>query len=411
MNPKQGKDNFPKLSDKKNTDRIMLITFIVLAANQRGTFIGVGTLVPLIRDDLGINNTVAGMITTLPLLIFIFISPQAASISRRFGLGRTLLVAFYLILIALPIRSSFGIFGLFTGTAILAVGLGLGNVLLFSLIKLRFPDKVGIVTGIYSTAMATTAAISVGVSVPVATSLGFGWKVALVMWVVVSFPSVILWHSRMRNEEVLKSAQPITEADKSYDKIVYKIPRAWCFAFCNGMQVLLFYAITAWLPSIMHTRGYTLEQAAGFALYFQLISLPSTLIVPILCGRRNNQKSIILIIGSMFVLGMVMFSLVHGLILDIVAITIAAVAQGGAFAITNTFVSLRVDNAQQSAALSGMIQTMGFIIASLAPTFMGLMFDMTNSWNIPYIMMIVVASLWFALGLPLAKNKSFFEGY
>ena len=411
MNRKKGNGDFPTLSDNRKSDRIMLITFIVLAANQRGNFIGVGSLIPLIRVDLGISNTVAGMITTLPLLIFIFISPQAAGIGKRFGLGRTLLVAFYLILIALPLRSSFGIVGLFAGTALLSVGLGLGNVLLFSFIKLRFSNKVGVVTGIYSTAMAATSAIAIGISVPIATTLGLGWQFALGMWVIIAVLSIILWHERLRHDAVFKIETKNNTVDKSYEKIVYKIPLAWRFAFCNGMQVLLFYAVTAWLPSIMQSKGYSLEQAAFFSFYYQVISLPTTLVVPMLCARRDSQRSILLIFGTLLFTGTLLYPFVNSFFFVLLAITLAAVGQGAAFAITNTFVSLRVDNAQQSAALSGMIQTMGFIIASLAPTVMGLMYDMTNSWTMPYILLIVVSALWLILGLPLAKNRNFFEGY
>ena len=40
-------------------------------------------------------------------------------------------------------------------------------------------------------------------------------------------------------------------------------PLAWKITLCMGSQSLLFYAIIAWLPSILLGRGVTVEQYGG----------------------------------------------------------------------------------------------------------------------------------------------------
>lgn len=49
--------------------RILLVVGIIfVAAALRAPFTSVGPLLEMIRDDLGLSNTLAGAITTLPLL-------------------------------------------------------------------------------------------------------------------------------------------------------------------------------------------------------------------------------------------------------------------------------------------------------------------------------------------------------
>lgn len=57
--------------------RILLVVGIIfVAAALRAPFTSVGPLLEMIRDDLGLSNTLAGAITTLPLLIFLRCCPH-----------------------------------------------------------------------------------------------------------------------------------------------------------------------------------------------------------------------------------------------------------------------------------------------------------------------------------------------
>ncbi len=49
---------------------MLIIGIIFIAANLRAPLTSVGPLVKFIRDNLHISNTLAGMITTLPLFAF-----------------------------------------------------------------------------------------------------------------------------------------------------------------------------------------------------------------------------------------------------------------------------------------------------------------------------------------------------
>ena len=389
----------------------MLISLAVFAANLRACFCGVGSILPLISAELGLTNTVGGVLTTLPVLVFAMFSFLAPILARRFGLGQTLLAAFSFIFIGIAVRSYTGSAGLFIGTVLMSIGIGFGNVLTISMIKLRFSHRVGFVTGMYSVSMAFSAAVSVGISVPVATGLGLGWRNALGMWLLLAVLSLVLWIIRIKKEPDLKGKEkPGTKGSRDAH-IAYRVPMAWCLAAFISMQTLLFYGMTAWLPTILQSRGYSLEHAAALALYMQSLSLPSTLVVPILCARRQDQRVLILIFGGALFAGLLTFFFARDTASTLIALAMFSVGIGASLGFSHTFFSLRTDNAQQSAALSGMCNTVGYSCGAVGPFLLGLIFDMTGSWSFPLLLMLTVAFIYVFFGLSLARDRSFFREY
>ena len=66
---------------------------------------GVAPLIGMIRAQLGLSSTAAGMLITLPLLAFAGGSLAAAGLARRYGLERTLFGALLLIAAGIVGRS------------------------------------------------------------------------------------------------------------------------------------------------------------------------------------------------------------------------------------------------------------------------------------------------------------------
>ena len=68
---------------------LLLTGIILIAATMRSPITATGPIVDLIRADTGISHTMAGLLTSLPLLAFAAISPLLRSWQKiRFG-GRT----------------------------------------------------------------------------------------------------------------------------------------------------------------------------------------------------------------------------------------------------------------------------------------------------------------------------------
>src|SRR5215469_5298483 len=80
------------------------IAFLFLVANLRPALTGVGPLLETIRTSLGLSGAAAGLLPTLPLLVFAVFSPFAR-LGEILGIERTLAACLVLIVAGVALRS------------------------------------------------------------------------------------------------------------------------------------------------------------------------------------------------------------------------------------------------------------------------------------------------------------------
>lgn len=70
-----------------------------------------------------------------------------------------------------------------------------------------------------------------------------------------------------------------------------------------------------------------------------------------------------------------------------------------------TFIGLRASSAHQAAALSGMAQSVGYLLAAGGPPLMGKIHDLNGNWLIPLAGVAVLAMLMAVFGLCAGRNR------
>lgn len=376
---------------------VLILGIIFAAANLRAPLTSVGPVIETIRRDMGMSNTAAGMLTTLPLLAFALFSPFAPKIARRFGLEYTLFGALLLLGAGIMLRSVPFIQTLFIGTALLGTAIAICNVLLPGLIKREFSSQVGIMTGVYAVSMNMWAAVASGISIPITQGLDFGWRGALVCWVLLSIVSIVFWIPRLRLPH-----QPSASFNKGSS--LWHSRLAWKVALFMGLQSTVFYVVITWLPAILHQQGLSQSEAGWLLSLTQFASLPATFIVPVLAGRSRNQRRLVGFITSFLLLGYI--GLLSGMTsFAPIYVILIGIAVGAAFGLATMFFVLRTHNAQQAAELSGMAQSVGYLLAAIGPTLFGFIHDVTGSWTIPLLILVTGALLLFVVGMEAGSDQ------
>lgn len=414
------------LYSKKTTPIMLIIGISFIAANLRAPLTSVGPLVSLIRDSLSISNTSAGMITTLPLFAFALFSPLVPGMARRFGTEVVLFWSVILLTIGILLRSWSGSFALFFGTAILGLSISAGNVLIPSLIKKEFPKQVGVMTGVYSVSMNIFAALASGISIPLAVDLGLGWAGALKIWAVLSFGSIMLWIPQLkRKKQEISIVGEITniniatdtfELHEEFDEInivrepvnkkvsMWKSPLAWQVTLYMGLQSMVFYCMVAWLPDILIQQGMNSSKAGWMLSLMQLALIPMTFVGSVLAGRKASQRSLVTVGSVCVIIGLLGLLLFGGAGFVFLWIIILGIGGGFTFSLSMMFFSLRTNNADEAARLSGMAQSIGYLLAAFGPMFFGYLHDTTSSWTIPLIILIGIAGICLFTGLRASRD-------
>ena len=383
---------------------VLLVGVIFIAFNMRAPLTSVGPLVELIRDHLHLSNTMAGMITTLPLLSFALFSPFVPKLAKQFGMEAVLFMAVIFLSIGIVMRVLSGstIMILYAGTTILGLGIAACNVLLPSLVKREFPERIGLMTGIYSISMNLFGAIASGISIPIAVGFGFGWQGALGVWGVLSILGILFWIPQIKRHSVMTPTVQPRVAGKKLN--VWRSPLAWQVTLFMGLQSTLFYVLVTWMPDILNQQGISANQSGWLLSLMQLAVLPVTFIAPILAGRLKNQRPIVMITSISILTGLL--GLLYGNIqLVVLWIVILGIGIGFSFGLSMILFSLRTKNAQEAAELSGMAQSFGYLLAAIGPMLIGYLHDLTNGWYIPLLLLAGKAVLLFVVGWGAGRNR------
>ena len=154
------------MSELYRTHRInerwgVIIAIVFIASTLRAPLTSVGPVIEEIKQVMEIDNSVAGILTTIPLIIFAIVSPLVSKVTSRLTMSRTIFYSTILLIVALFLRIV-GDFNLFIiGTLLLGIATAFGNVVLPSYVKWYFPMQIGLATGIYSGTMNFTAGLGI----------------------------------------------------------------------------------------------------------------------------------------------------------------------------------------------------------------------------------------------------------
>ncbi|SDL50452.1 MFS transporter, CP family, cyanate transporter [Maridesulfovibrio ferrireducens] len=392
---------------KKSSQLLLVIIIILVSFNLRAPLTSVGPIIHFIQKEFLLNNSMAGLLTTLPLIVFGIISLFVSKISAKFGSMRTLISGLVLILIGEAIRSYTGLYGLFIGTGILGIGIAVGNVLIPSFIKQKFSAHIGPITSLYATSMCLSAALGAGLSAPLILQFNFDWRDTLFIWSVLAVITIAtMFFYLIKNKPAQlppKTATP--ELFGINEKSIWKSPLAWWVTLFMGAQSLVFYSLAAWLPSMITSKGMGVEFAGLMCLVYQLMAIPATLIIPVLAGRRDDQRKLTTIKIGIYLLGILLLFFTKSKTIILLSVVLMGIGMGGSISLAIAFISLRTPNAKKTTQLSGMSQSFGYFFAALGPFLLGFMYDVTQSWDLPIISLVTVLILLAFFGLKAGANN------
>ncbi|WP_367387108.1 MFS transporter [Bacillus vallismortis] len=377
----------------------LIIGIIFIAFNLRPAITSVGPVISSIRADLHMSNGTAGFLTALPLLSFAVLSPLAPKFGQRLGNERTLWLGLLILLIGILLRSAGLISALFAGTALIGIGIAIGNVLLPSLIKHKYPEKSGIMISLYTTSMCIFAALASGVSVPLAAQMEGGWKQAFLLWGGLAFLALLIWIPQLRHRDTANKAVKLQTSS------IWASKMAWHVTIFMGLQSFLFYSSIAWFPEILRSHGIDTSTAGWMVSLMQFASLPSTFLTPVFADRLKHQRGIVAGLTAVYLIGLCGLLAGGSHILLAVWMIIIGIGQGSSISLALTLIGLRSENAQQAAALSGMSQSFGYLLAAVGPIFVGYLFDQTHSWTMPLVLLIAALITMGAAGLGAGRDQ------
>jgi CP family cyanate transporter-like MFS transporter len=378
---------------------MLLIGLLLIAANLRAAITSVGPVLGDIRADLGISAVTASVLISIPLIAFGLFSPVAPMIAARLGIERTLGAALIVLAVGIIARSWPGQVTLWAGTVLLGLAIALINVLLPALVKRDYPSRVGAVTGTYSAVQSGVAAIAAGVAVPIADVSQNGWRLSLGIWAALALIAFAVFLPQLR-----RSSRPVPvrrrseggHAAKRY-RSPWSAALAWQVTLFMGLQSTIYYTVVTWWPAVEQAGGVSAAVAGWHQFTYQIFGLAGTILCAATISRLRDQRPIAIAVSVL------MFAGILGQLLDpafgLLWISLIGLGSGGSIVLALALLGLRTHHHGQSAALSGMAQSIGYLLAATGPIAISVLHDATNAWAVPLVVMlgVVVAQVVFGI--------------
>ena len=376
------------------------IPIFITAINMRAGLVIMSPLYPILKDQYNLSSFQLSFLTSLSVLCFAgggLVMPLVAKIGNT---NRVITFSLAMLSAAIFLRTVGNVSMLFVAS--LAVGIAI-SILNFSLpvwVKENAPDHSGLLTGIYITIMGIFAALSIAVAVPMAEATDWGWRFAMVPWLIIALVSTIWWLSK-----ISKSTEPKREVTTAkFHMKLFSRPGAWSIAIFFGLQSMLFYGTATWLPTIFVSKGYSLFHAGLVVSITGLFGSLIGIAVPHYASRLKDIQLLLVLLGALIAISFA------GMIFDsgwrlVFWLVIVNIGLATTFPLSLMLTVTRSYEASETRSLSIMAQSVGYLMAAIAPGIVGAIFDSTNSWGSALVFPAFLGALLGLVGYFAGKSE------
>lgn len=381
----------------------VLGAILILALNLRTTPASLGVVLTILRDDFGFSTTVGGILATLPLVCFSLFGSNAMRVVSSLGLHRTTLVSLGVMTAGLLLRAIAGDTGALIISSIIALaGAAIGNVLLPPLVKLHFPERVGLISSLYTTGILVGATLGAAATVPVSDAFG-SWRAGFGLWAICALVAIVPWLFLVRHD--IRADASETRPEHSF-RISARSPLAWAMVVFFALQSAQAYVAFGWMSEIFVDAGLSEISAANMVAIAASMGIPVSLSMSTLL-RTIGSRNLIWAFGVLQFAGWMAILVSPASLPWLWAIILGL--GGGAFPWVLAMIGLKTLTVDGAGALSAFVQGCGYLIAAIGPLGVGILHDVTGSWSVPLIAMASLSVPLVATGLYVARAGWFEE--
>lgn len=160
----------------------------------------------------------------------------------------------------------------------------------------------------------------------------------------------------------------------------------------------------------MESHGVSSVVSSNILTLLQLSGLPCSFIVPLLASKMNGRRFLdtFLIIGYVF--GPLMFLLnIQSTWLLVIISFLTGFGSGIAFNEAIYFFTNKTTNPYQTAEVSGMAQSAGYLLAAFGPVIFGYIHDLANTWSLTMVILTLLSVVLVITGITINHHKPIAE--
>ncbi|TXK04625.1 MFS transporter [Microbacterium mitrae] len=354
---------------------------LLVGINLRPAITTVAALLQETQAAYALNSFWASALATLPVIAFGATAPLGPLLARRFGVTRALALTMAALAVALLLRG-LGTPALLVGTFVAGAAIMAAGTLLPQYLKSLAAG--GIWVGLSSMSFGVGAALGASLAIPLYHPSGDSVSVSLALWAAPAALAAVVMLAVGRRQPVQRSLRLIRLPRDSSQTVTIALVTG-----VFGLQALLYFAVTAYLPQLLISRGVTPADAGSLLAWFSLIGLLPTLVMPIVAQHRGLIAICAPALGVITSAALVWLASADGPYLVIVGILGAV--QSGAFGLVLALIVRLAADPASAGTLSAIAQGVGYAIAGAGSFLIGVLYAATDSWSLALMVLAAVA--------------------
>ncbi|EDU57542.1 MFS transporter [Providencia stuartii] len=381
----------------------LVMTIVLVGINLRPFITGPGPLIEGIIQTTGMTYQSISLLTLLPMLLMGVGALIVPALNQRLGERVGLSLAMLLLLIG-SLSRLFVTNGeqLLITAFICGVGAAYIQAVFPGLIKLRFPQKMAAMTGLYSAMLMAGGAMGAQLTPMLAniscnemaqscTTASGHWQIALA-WM--ALPALFALIAVVVNID--SSATHQNHGRGSVFVFLAK-PRAWLLMVGFGLVNAGYGTVVTWLAPFFIEQGMSSADSGSLVALLSVFQALSALLIPILASHNIDRRFwLIVTLCSQMIgfTGLVFFPQLFAFLW----VCLIGIGLGGCFALSIIASLDHLPHPVSAGALTSLMQAGGFIIAAFWPLFAAWLHEVSQSFAlvwIAHILMILITLLLF----------------
>ncbi len=394
---------------------IIVVTSVFILAMIHGVNASYGIFLPSLQSEFGWERATISGARSLAFLLMGVFSFCNGMLTDKYGPRLTMILSGSMLGIGCILVSTVNsVWQLYLYYGLLGgIGISGGDVTTLSLVARWFTKRRGLMSGIVK------SGTGIGIMVmPLVVSWiinNYNWRTAFVVLAISSAVIIVALAQLLKRDPSVIGSQPYGQANNQFDRTAIsstgltfrQTSRTWQFWTIATVYFLIWYTTES---VIVHMAPHAIDigfSTSGAASIISVIggsSIAGRLIIGGISDRVTSRRALVYsLIVVLISLVWIQFTTLPWMLY--VFALIYGFAHGGFFAIYSPLMAEMFGIKHQGTNL-GMLMVIGQAGGALGPIITGRIFDVTHSYQIAFVILMVVCAIAFALSLSLKPVKN-----
>lgn len=362
------------------------LSIVLAGLNLRPILASVSPLMDVIQENTGLNDSLASLLTTVPVVLMGVCLLGATRLRRVLTDHNDILVGLILIFLASIARAFAPGSAQLLITAIAGgIGIPIVQALMPIVIRTQRRQRSASLMGIYSTAIMGGALVASSAA-PWISDL-CSWQIALSVWAIPAIIAIILWVRLGEGVGSVSSRPPGNP---------YKSLRAWALLVFFGLATGAYTLVLAWLPPFYTQLGWSAKAAGAILGLLTAAEVVAGIAVSLLVSKIKDRRWMLLTALASLLAGLICLCLAP-VALAWPAAILTGFGIGALFPLSLITALDHGTKDEIAGAIVNFVQGGGYVLAASLPFAAGIirqsLADLTPAWWLMAALCLVLAVL------------------